>query len=1030
MIDTATWRQRIGVFTHPRPWRSNASTKHSTFSLSGVTLFIFLTCTLFLSGDVETNPGPSSNLISLTERRRNYSKFNTTIPLSSNTANIKVAYVNIQSLSKKTEEFRDLILKENFDCVILTETWLTEETHDIILSRTTPDGYISKSLPRSSRGGGIAFIYKDCFKRSSPPSIFKYNNHGTYEAAQFYLNLPNHQISIICVYRPPPSPTNNITNSKTVTELEELFIHLHSLSHFILLGDFNFHYDSTECFYSRLLKATIDETNLTQHIDVPTQIHGHTLDWVISPKADSTCIPSDITVIDSTLSDHFLITFYLTTQKPETQRKSITSRNNKNIDLHNFKKDINDSLCHLSKQTADTLNISLREVLDQHAPLTTRKVSSRPPAPWFCSEIKTAKQRRRAAEKTWIKSGFKADREAFVASRRAVNKLVKACKRQYFLNKFNSISTCKELFKETDSLLSKNKDPVYPAKELSELPGQFLDFFITKIEQIRYNLDLFNAKPSFSIFSGVPLNNFHEVKANDVYKLITSCSSKSCIIDPIPTNLVKETLPVLLPYLTSVINDSLMSGVVPECYKKALVSPIIKKPTLDPNDLNNYRPVSNLPYFSKVLERIVLKQLLNHINTFKLNEELQSAYKMFHSTETANLRVYNDLLINTDDRNISLLVLLDLSAAFDTIDHNILLDRLNITYGFQGTVIAWLRSYLSNRHQAVKINNFTSENVRLKFGVPQGSVLGPVLFTLYVQPIVDIIKKYGLSYHLYADDTQLYGSVNPADLDSLKLRMQSCISEIKTWMTVNKLQLNDKKTEVMVIYNKFNIKIPPVVTLNINGCLITSVNQVKSLGVILDSNLSMAAFISKIRRDAFFQLKRIALIRKCLTIKVTNTLILSLVMSKIDYCNSLLAGVPHQLISKIQTVQNYAARIVLKKNKYESATYILKTLHWLPITKRIEYKLAVTTFNCLNDIAPGYLRDLLTLYVPSRSLRSASDTTLLIIPKTKYKTIGERSFYSCAPSLWNDIPKRIRQSNSKIIFKKELKYYLFKSFYK
>ena len=219
------------------------------------------------------------------------------------------------------------------------------------------------------------------------------------------------------------------------------------------------------------------------------------------------------------------------------------------------------------------------------------------------------------------------------------------------------------------------------------------------------------------------------------------------MLDPIPTSLTKECLSDLLPLITRIVNSSLCSGVVPPQFKQAVVTPMLKKPGLDPNDLKNFRPVSNLPFISKILEKVVLTQLQKHLSENDLLEIRQSAYRKNHSTETALLSVADGLLRNADDRLVSVLALLDLSAAFDTLDHPILLQRLETTFGISGTVLHWFASYLEGREQSVKVDNVLSSPSPLRFGVPQGSVLGPILFTLYSQPLSDLICRHECDCH-------------------------------------------------------------------------------------------------------------------------------------------------------------------------------------------------------------------------------------------------------------------------------------------
>uniref|UniRef100_A0A672HD57 Reverse transcriptase domain-containing protein n=1 Tax=Salarias fasciatus TaxID=181472 RepID=A0A672HD57_SALFA len=498
----------------------------------------------------------------------------------------------------------------------------------------------------------------------------------------------------------------------------------------------------------------------------------------------------------------------------------------------------------------------------------------------------------------------------------------------------------------------------------------------------------------------------------------------TCALDPLPTFLVKSNVNALSSLITKIINCSLRSGYIPSVLKTALIRPQLKKHNLDQENLASYRPISNLPFLSKVLERVVARQLHDHLQSNSLFEKFQSGFRSAHSTETALVRVTNDLLMASDQGSPSLLILLDLTAAFDTVDHNILLHRLQYNIGLSGTVLNWFKSYLAGRAEYVALGDARSKPHSVTCGVPQGSVLGPSLFNIYMLPLGHIIGKHGVSFHCYADDTQLYLRTGPSPTPVLPSTLAACLEEAKAWLAENFLQLNASKTEAILIGTPHQVKSSQFDNISLSGYTIPLSSFVRNLGVIFDPHLSFEQHIQNLCKISLFHLKNISKLRPSLSPSDAEKLVHAFVSSRMDYCNALLVGIPAKSLQKLQHIQNTAARILTRTPKHEHITPVLRDLHWLPVHQRIHYKVCLLAYQCIHGHAPDYLTELLTPYSTSRHLRSTEMNTLSV-PRTKVRTMGDRAFQTAAPKLWNNLPVHLRAPQTLDSFKKGLKTFLF-----
>ena len=421
-----------------------------------------------------------------------------------------------------------------------------------------------------------------------------------------------------------------------------------------------------------------------------------------------------------------------------------------------------------------------------------------------------------------------------------------------------------------------------------------------------------------------------------------------------------------------------------------------------------------------------MKQLTEYRRDNQLFEICQSAYREHHSTETALTKIVNDMLLAMDSKQCVLLVLLDLSAAFDTVNHSVLLESLEEDFGINGAVLSWMDSYLTDRTQSVTVNGILSDPQPLAVGLPQGSIVGPGEFPTYTAPLFGIARDHGVSIHMYADDTQLYLPFNPKDYDNAKAAMESCLSDMRAWMANHHLKLNDQKTEFLVIGQKTYLKhLPQPCSITIGDSTISAGESAKNIGVYMDTELNMVTQVNHLSKSCYVHLRNIGRIRPNLTEDSAATLVHAFISSRLDCTNVLLYGLPDKVVKKLQTIQNNAARIVTRSNRYEHVTPLLRRLHWLPVRQRIKYKICLMTFKCLMGKAPAYLMEMLQPYIPSRALRSGTQG-LLVERTARLKTVGDRAFQIAAPKLWNSLPSGLRQCDTLETFKTSLKTHLFR----
>ena len=349
--------------------------------------------------------------------------------------------------------------------------------------------------------------------------------------------------------------------------------------------------------------------------------------------------------------------------------------------------------------------------------------------------------------------------------------------------------------------------------------------------------------------------------------------------------------------------------------KSGVLNPLIKElnATVDTENFKNYRPVTNLVIISKLIERVVQVRLEEHMVKNELLTSKNYAYVKKHSTELLLLKVVNDLYRSFDQNMPSVVILLDLSAAFDTVDHNKLLDILENDIGITGTALRWFASFLKGRTQRVKIGSTYSDAVELLYGLAQGSVLGPQLFKIYIRSLYKYVEPTKFKIEGFADDHQLIKQfIISLQRKALGEDIVLCLNHIGIWMNEFFLKLNPSKTKILILA-------PPSIQPEIvirgafldNEC-IRFVSSAKNLGVILDDELRFSEHINYVVKSSFTYIRKLSQIKGYLSEEELKQLVCSGVFTKIDYCNALFYGINHNLTRKLQQVQNSAVRLVFK----------------------------------------------------------------------------------------------------------------------
>ena len=916
------------------------------------------------------------------------------------------------------------ILEDNeIDIACFCETWFDSAT-GIFTSTIKDAGYEIIHGHRDDKGGGgVAIIYKRQLKiKKGRASSSKFKS---FEFSYITLSLSTDwKVLITCIYRRQ--------EVSCVTFCEEFESFMDELSdqpsEVVVMGDFNVWIEEEDDSDSKKLLTLMNAQGLSQLIDKPTHQDGHTLDHLYINKEQ---IKLDYNVYPDRFNfstDHYPCIIKFPKIGHNSSKETITYRNLKQMDMSEFMEELKEVVNDLDFDDKDFATCygeykSAAELLvNEKAPLVTKTITKQNQPKWVDHEYKKSRIMRRKLEKAWRKNKTSENRVKYVEQRKICAELSISKQQEYYAKLVDgSSSNQRSLFKVVEQLQDKKSTRILPQHtDPKKLANEFNEYYVEKIDKLRKTIPESSMdRTVMNKFEGEKLAVFAPTTDEELREIISEFGVKTSVEDPLPTKVLKFIIDEMIPTYKILVNKSLAEGSV-EGIKHSMIDPLLKKDNLDPEIKKHFRPVNNLIFISKLIERIVTRRLDGHMAKNNLHNKKQFAYKKHHSTETMMVGIADDVLAGFDEDKCTVMVFLDLSAAFDTIDIEVLLTILSEEIGLTGAALQWCKSFLTDRTQRVNINGQYSESMAVKNGAPQGSVLGPKFYNIYVRGQPKVIQNCGFMSTSFADDSNgMKKFAITFQYNVLKHDVPMCISEVTKWMNSMFLKINPDKTEIILFHPDWLKSQVVVKGTNIGDECIRFSDEVKNVGVWLDQNLNLDKHINKIVSHCYKLLKDLGRIRNVLSQKHAEMLVHAIITSRLDYCNSLYFNISKSNLYKLQKVQNAAARLVMRSKRRCSVSGALKELHWLRIEARVMFKIILLIYKSVT----GQCSANLEIRYKSHQCRPQDELLLEAVgAKTKY---GRRRFQYVGPRLWNALPVEIRREENMDTFKTKVKTLLF-----
>ena len=925
-------------------------------------------------------------------------------------------HLNSRSLIHNIDTISDYLstLNNNFSVLGFSETWFGP--HNKITGMSNYN--LFEQHRENRRGGGVCLFVHNKF-----PAVIRHDLsifNADIESIFVELNFESITILVSVIYRPPQSSVNSFYDtldlilSKISNEHKNCYI----------MGDFNIDLtkDKSSDFHNIL-----SSYGYCPLISIPTRVTCNSASLIDNILSNTNFDDYVSGVLVTDISDHFPIFHQVNVCTNRVKNKAIIYIRNYskcNVDKFVSKVGAVDWSFILALKDANAAYDSFVNTIDHiydncfpHITINTKKNRKR--HPWITSGILKSIKVKNKLYRRFLRNPSSENNTNYKKYRNKLNHVIRFSKKNYFNDKFNN---CKNNAKGTWSIINEllNKrssnsvssfsDGDNPVTDPKTIANSFNDFFVNIGPTLASNINGNKSfdeylEPNKSILSSLFLN---PVTINEVFKVAYSClkSNKSAGSDNLKPGIIRLVIHHIVQPLTHISNLSFITGIFPNRLKIAKVVPIYKKD--DPHVYENYRPISILPCISKIIERLMFNRIIAFLDKHNILFDDQYGFRPGHSTELALISAINKLYKALEQKDSAVGIFLDLSKAFDTIDHHILLYKLSF-YGIRGNALDWFYSYLSNRYQYVYYNNCSSDLSRVKCGVPQGSILGPLLFILYTNDISNVSSKSSLI--LFADDTNIfYHGSNAYELQDIICSDLLCYHD---WFCANKLSLNAAKTNYIVfgtLSKNWNV------TIKLNDKIVHKVTSTKFLGVTIDSNLSWSDHIHSICNKISRSVGILSKLKYYIPGNILRCLYQTLILPHLSYCCSVWSSATKTTLNKLIVLQKKAIRHITNAHYRESTSKLFLSLNLLKLPDLIQINLATIIYRATHNNLPFPLVNLFKTnndFHPYNTRHSNN----IHCPPCRTNLIR---FNTCNRAIdsWNSIPFDIQTCNSLASFRK------------